>query len=313
MSRRQGLPANGDTPVQRMIDTTPPADLDLSSRSTFPTNGFSGSMPGTVSKDVLKMQSTTSPADPPGMSKWKDKGYLADPSKITRKQALTRMHAVRGQFGGPSAAKNMFLGTALSNNFNSLSHFSQVEQPLENYLKGGPNTEKRAFSYTVTTNPGYPAYMAERINSTVDKNDKSDFTNFAIDHIPNGFTCHATLYRRLSNGTMTEKSVSETVATDVGAPAVQVPQTVTPLASPSQSSNQSLSPGNQDSTSDVSTIDKVNASASESGIKGALGWGTLAGIAGWGAAALLSWPVGLAAGTAGLLGAIYGYATAEDD
>jgi hypothetical protein len=199
--------------VQKMIDTS--TSGMTATTGTMPNNPFMG-LPN-ANKTVKKLQNTTAPADPPGMSTWKAKGYLGDPSKMC-KQALTRMHAVRGRFGGPSAPNNMFLGTALSNNFHTNSHYKEVEKPLESYLEAGKALEKRAFDYTVSPNFNHPPpYMLARINNPaeVKSTDKSNFNKFAQDHIPHGFNCSATLYR-IKSGTLESKTVHQVVSTDIG-------------------------------------------------------------------------------------------------
>ncbi len=178
-----------DGPVQRVIETDP-NNLTWAKTGNWPSAGFAG-LP-TASKAVTAMEKTTSPYDPTGMSTWKDKGYLSDPARGDR-QTLTRMHAVRGQFGGPSAANNMFLGTAPSNNFNANSHFKQVEQPLQSYLTGG-SKGSRAFDYRVTpTINSIPDWMKTRI-SKVTATDQSGLTAFANASMPSTFKCEADLY-----------------------------------------------------------------------------------------------------------------------
>lgn len=207
--------------VQRVINTsTADKALIVPQALDFPTNAFVG-LPPTASKTVRHIQATSAPADPgPEMAGLKALGYLADPSK-TNNQSLTRMHAIRGKFGGPTAADNMFLGTAFSNNFNPASHFAQVESPLEQYVQGDPG--RRAFDYAVTPNFGViPAYMQQRIAS-VPLGDRAALSTFAQQHIPDGFTCSAVLYEKDGNG-----SVSATpphvqgVSTTVGAPQPQL-------------------------------------------------------------------------------------------
>ncbi len=210
----------GGTTLQRVIDTDVD-DVDeweYLEDGEMPDNGFGG-LPPTASKTVDAISATTAPADPEGMGTWKDKGYLRDPAK-SNGQALTRMHAVRGRFGGPSSSDNMFLGTAPSNNFNNASHYTQVEKPLEDYLNDEGQDESRAFDYRVTPNfDDIPQYMQNRIDDEdwVDPDDKDEFTTFANDHIPNGFRCDADLYFEDGDGDLYAKSDSEDVSTTVNA------------------------------------------------------------------------------------------------
>lgn len=210
----------GGTTLQRVIDTDVD-DVDeweYLEDGEMPDNGFGG-LPPTASKTVNAISATTAPADPEGMGTWRAKGYLRDPAK-SNGQALTRMHAVRGRFGGPSSSDNMFLGTAPSNNFNNASHYTQVEKPLEDYLNDEGQDESRAFDYRVTPNfDDIPQYMQNRIDDEdwVDPDDKDEFTTFANDHIPNGFRCDADLYFEDEDGDLYAKSVSEDVSTTVNA------------------------------------------------------------------------------------------------
>lgn len=210
----------GGPTLQRVIDTDVD-DVDAweyLEDGEMPDNGFGG-LPPTASKTVDAISATTAPADPEGMGTWRPKGYLRDPAK-SNGQALTRMHAVRGRFGGPSSSDNMFLGTAPSNNFNGASHYYEVELPLENYLNDEGQDESRAFDYRVTPNfDDIPQYMQDRIDDPdwVDPDDKDEFTTFANDHIPNGFRCDADLYFEDEDGDLYAKSVSEDVSTTVGA------------------------------------------------------------------------------------------------
>lgn len=202
--------------VQKVIDTSTDGMAPMVGEPDV--KGFAG-LP-VASKTVTAMQPTSDPADPPNMAFWKDKGYLKDPA-TKRNQALTRMHAVRGQFGGPSAANNMFLGTAKSNNFHDASHFRLVERPLQGFIEGAAKGQ-RGFHYTVAPNYGViPGYMNARIESIVASEDKGPFTAFAKEQIPNGFTCYASLYAN-NSGKWYTKNVSEPVATDVAAEDISI-------------------------------------------------------------------------------------------
>jgi hypothetical protein len=161
---------------------------------------------------------TTEPADPAGMGDWRATGLIDDPSR-TKKQVLTRMHAIRGKFGGPGRADNMFLGTALSNNFSSASHFKLVEQPLEKYLTGRPRGETRAFEYWVEPRYGQvPRYISGRIDHIRDGGERGRFQTFAAGAIPDGFQCYARFYRQVGGTVFATGRRQQLVATDVGAP-----------------------------------------------------------------------------------------------
>jgi hypothetical protein len=219
------------------------------------------------------------------MSTWKAKGYLGDPSKMG-KQSLTRMHAIRGRFGGPSAPNNMFLGTALSNNFHTNSHYKEVEKPLESYLTAGKSSEKRAFDYTVSPNFGVvPPYMVGRINdpTQVKPIDKVSLNTFAQQHIPNGFNCSAELYRTVGSK-LYSKTVNQVVGTDIGVAGGGAP-----------------------------SFTKVQSSAHDSGITPAIGYGAIGASLAFVASVAGGLVLGPMVGAGLAVGALYGYATAEHD
>lgn len=169
---------------------------------------------GPASITVQAMQGTSAPADPQGMVA-SIRPYLKDPSK-SNVQTLTRMHAIRGRFGGPSSSNNMFLGTALSNNFSSNSHYHQVEKPLEDFIRGKPKGQ-RAFDYRVYPNVGViPGYMGARIDGIQDGAIQNKLEVFARRHVPDGFHCEATLYDGITANGYKQKHVAETVQTTVG-------------------------------------------------------------------------------------------------
>jgi hypothetical protein len=214
--------AFGPAPVQREIDTDT-SDWgtnweDLGEDGEIPENDFAG-IPLTASR-TIEIGGTTAPHDVDGMDTWRNKGYLADPAK-NNNQTLTRMHAIRGRFGGPSAANNMFLGTAPSNNFNDESHYKQVEKPLQDFLNDEQDDEySRAVDYAVTPNTNsIPAYMQNRIDDDewVDPDDVAGFTSFANAHVPDGFDCEADLYIDDKNDGLGKKSVSHSVSTTIDA------------------------------------------------------------------------------------------------
>lgn len=153
------------------------------------------------------------PADLLGMDEWKDAGLLADPSK-SNAQTLTRMHAVRGKFGGPTNANNMFLGTALSNNFNSDSHYKQVEQPIDAFLG---TTGALGVDYTVRPNyDNLPQYIVDRANGLTDASQKKRFLAWANNGLPADFDCYATFYRDTGSGAEASPQKSQRIDAEIG-------------------------------------------------------------------------------------------------
>jgi hypothetical protein len=74
------------------------------------------------------------------------------------------MHQIRGRFGGASDASNMFLGTALSNNFHDDSHFAKTESWIEQAIALGNSP---VVNYIVEPQFGtIPGYIATRIASS---------------------------------------------------------------------------------------------------------------------------------------------------
>ncbi len=183
-------------PVQAKLTTSgfktlsgslPPNPNKIQVTGTQPLTGS----PISTSVFVTKEKSQTSPANLKGMSTWSQ--YIKDPSR-SNSQNLTRMHAINGTFYGPSKPDNMFLGTAASNNSNSMSHLHQVENPIRNFLK-----DKNALGvhYTVTPNYGHlPAYMSSRIAGISNTTTRANFKSWAEEGIPNQYSCAATFYRK---------------------------------------------------------------------------------------------------------------------
>jgi hypothetical protein len=223
VQRQQSLQASVNASPRAVAQRLVQLQIDA---STGGMAAIGGGMPATHGFTPLpnaniafsRVVATTSPADPLGMAHWKALGFLDDPSRA-RKQALTRMHAIRGRFGGPSAPDNMFLGTAQSNNQNSQSHYSLVEKPLEDYVRGAKLNDRRLVNYTVTPITGnVPGYMQHRINAAP-LAQQAGIRAFANAHIPNGFDCTADLYRQVGQQVLSKTS-RQHVRTDVGAPAV---------------------------------------------------------------------------------------------
>ena len=177
--------------------------------------GRTGS-PGRASTFVRSEQGQTKPADLNRMEKWKKMKLLRDPS-VRRAQTLARMHAINGTFGGPSEARNMFLGTAASNNFAQDSHLHQVEEPIRDFLKQR-DPESLGVDYSVSPGFGvFPTYMAQRITGIPDPTDRRDFTAWALEGVPATYHCDATFYRQGKNG-VEEATQSENLIADLGAP-----------------------------------------------------------------------------------------------
>lgn len=90
-----------------------------------------------------RMGSTSEPAflNEPDNIKRPFFNSVKDPS-ISRKQNLTRLHMIRGRFGGPSKSENMVLGTSKSNNFHDESHYALTESKIEAALEWANKTKK---------------------------------------------------------------------------------------------------------------------------------------------------------------------------
>ena len=118
---------------------------------------------------------------------------IKDPSRSYR-QMLTKMHMIRGVFGGPGTLDNIRLGTAKSNNGGSGSHTYEVEYPIENFLKSGSTGIKRFVDYTVSINDGsIPQYLQNSMNNsnTAIRNKQRSFLD---KWCPTSFLCEATFY-----------------------------------------------------------------------------------------------------------------------
>jgi hypothetical protein len=117
---------------------------------------------GAAGRSEVIFGKMTPTSDPQNLLNWPD---TADKLNIIKEKngnnLLTRMHQIRGRFGGASAAQNMFLGTALSNNFHEHSHYAKVESWMEQAL---PLDKTSVIRYIVE--PGFgtvPDYITARI------------------------------------------------------------------------------------------------------------------------------------------------------
>lgn len=215
----QGMPtANNFGTVQCVIDTGVAGINGWAQVAAMPAAGNLTAYPN-ASRMVTAMTATTAAADPPGAQAIRDLGdnYLRNPATGHN---LTRMHAIRGRFGGPGQANNMFLGTALSNNFNDQSHFSLVESPLQNFLQNPGAGETRGFHYSVTgIQNAPPAYMTNRIGQAPQAH-RAALNAFANAYMPAQFQCSALLYITRTEGGEQVTRVSgqrqQMVTTDVG-------------------------------------------------------------------------------------------------
>lgn len=142
-----------------------------------------------VSACFDSLTKTSSPDSIPEMNDTEVKQVISDPSKGD-KQNLTKMHLIRGKFGGPGSVDNLKLGTAYSNLHSAQSHYNQVERPITEFINGAPKT--RAVDYHVSVgNPANPAYIAGRL-----ANAKKPTTDaFAKKMCPSTFLCEATFYQ----------------------------------------------------------------------------------------------------------------------
>jgi hypothetical protein len=210
--------ANNFKTVQRVIDTGVAGINGWAQVEEMPAAGNFTAYPN-ASRMVTAMTATTPAADPPGAQAIRDldDGYLRNPATGHN---LTRMHAIRGRFGGPGEADNMFLGTALSNNFSDQSHYRLVESPLQNFLQNPDAGETRGFRYSVTgVQNAPPAYMANRIGNAPQAH-QAALNAFANVYMPAQFQCSALLYITRTEGgeQVTRKSGQrqQMVTTDVG-------------------------------------------------------------------------------------------------
>ncbi|MBI3712165.1 MAG: DUF4157 domain-containing protein [Burkholderiales bacterium] len=215
----QGMPtAHNFGTVQCVIDTSVAGINGWAQVAAMPAAGNLTAYPN-ASRMVTAMTATTAAADPPGAQAIRDLGdnYLRNPATGHN---LTRMHAIRGRFGGPGQANNMFLGTALSNNFNDQSHFRLVESPLQNFLQNPGAGETRGFHYSVTgIQNAPPAYMTNRIGQAPQAH-RAALNAFANAYMPAQFQCSALLYITRTEGGEQVTRVSgqrqQMVTTDVG-------------------------------------------------------------------------------------------------
>lgn len=142
---------------------------------------------GTVYLNVVT--NTSPPADLDDPNNYYD--WVKDPGTGKR---LTRMHLIRGRFGGLSKAYNMMLGTALSNNFHNDSHFAQVESYVQGAIDNGNGLTGGAtpwhVKYVVTPNyglgPALPGGVRNAINAKhgADGAAKAAATTWWADALP---------------------------------------------------------------------------------------------------------------------------------
>ena len=211
---------NYATPIQLAVDsggtyTTGAAlpSVTANTASVTGTKSLSGS-PVSASIYVTTISSTSSPADPTDFVKWKDYGGLNLLHEHSRSYNLTRMHAIRGKFHGPSSADNMILGTMASNNSHSNSHLNEVERPIESFINN--TSGAKGVMYTVTPDfSSAPGYITARASQISNSTDKSNFLAWAPEACPARFLCNITFYKSNSASTTgyESKSDSATIST----------------------------------------------------------------------------------------------------
>lgn len=211
---------NHVTPIQLAVSSTGTyttgaalPTMTANTASVTGTKSLSGS-PVSTSIYITSISSTSSPADPISFTKWKDYGGLNLLHEHSRSYNLTRMHAIRGKFHGPSSADNMILGTMASNNTHSNSHLNEVERPVENFINSTSGAQ--GVMYTVTPDfSSAPGYITARASNITNSTDKADFLAWAPEACPASFVCSVTFYKSNSASTTgyESKSDSTTIST----------------------------------------------------------------------------------------------------
>jgi hypothetical protein len=142
---------------------------------------------GAAGRSEITFSKMTDTSDPADLDNWPD---TDEKLNIIREKndgnVLTRMHQIRGRFGGASAAENMFLGTALSNNFHENSHYAQVESWIEQAM---PLAKTSVINYIVEPQFGtIPTYISDRIaNSGESDQWQQDMTEWCEQATPSEF------------------------------------------------------------------------------------------------------------------------------
>ena len=147
---------------------------------------------GAAGKSEVTFSKMTATSDPADLLNWP----IDDLSVIKEKNGnntLTRMHQIRGRFGGQAHAPNMFLGTALSNNFHDQSHFARVESWIEQAM---PLATNSVINYVVEPQFGIvPTYITKRIDaSPKGRAWKTKMTNWCKQATPLEFKTTITHY-----------------------------------------------------------------------------------------------------------------------
>jgi hypothetical protein len=163
-----------------------------------------------------QMSDTTLPGIIPGMNEAITSDVIKDPSRGNR-QRLTKMHMVRGKFGGPGSVINLKLGTASSNNGGAGSHTREVEYPIQEYIQGSSGFgNKRGVSYNVSVGDGtVPKYLLDRAKGNV------NVLGFLNNWCPSTFDCRATYFSYWPDNTNTwqwwqSEEQKEDIRLDIG-------------------------------------------------------------------------------------------------
>lgn len=171
---------------------------------------------GAAGKSEVVFNKMTPTSEPANLNNWpknEDLGIIRDKNN---NHTLTRMHQIRGRFGGESKPANMFLGTALSNNFHENSHFAKTESWIEQAL---PQAKTSVISYTVEPQFGtVPTYISNRIANANGRDDtwKQEMTAWCEQATPSQYITTFTHYyiddklRLRSNG-----PISKTLSAEV--------------------------------------------------------------------------------------------------
>jgi hypothetical protein len=142
--------------VQRKIDINPDKWFPADKPGVEGYQAVAGL--NSVTLDILTK--TSKPEEVEEMSDPEIHKTIMDPSRQNR-QRLTKMHLIRGRFGAPGYWENLKLGTALSNNFDDKSHYTQVEKPIADFLN--QDKGRRMVEYKVMPYGMPPAYFQQRL------------------------------------------------------------------------------------------------------------------------------------------------------
>lgn len=115
-------------------------------------------------------------------------------------KTLTRMHMVRGRFGGPGTPNNLRFGTSYSNLYSINGHYKAVEEPITEFIRHNinPKSDNIAIDYQINiSDPSVPSYLTER-NDEINKDPQihNKVKKFLELWCPSEISCNVTFYRR---------------------------------------------------------------------------------------------------------------------